>query len=74
MSCPSIDNNKIKPKSSIPLKKISIINEIEEDDKKKYKKLKKEFDLAFKVSYQINNIILQIVFNKQFLVKGIYNP
>ncbi len=51
----------MKAKASIPLKRILSISEITEEDKKKYKKLAKAPDIAFKV-----------VFSKKHQVKGEY--
>lgn len=51
MRCPSAEDNTIKPKATIPLKRLISVNEIQEDDKKKFKKLAKAPDVAFKVSY-----------------------
>lgn len=61
--CPSVENGALKPKASIPLKKILSVSEITEEDMKKYKKLSKAPDLAFK-----------IVFSKKHLVKKEYLP
>lgn len=55
LKCPSAESEEIKPKQSLPLKRIKIIDFISEDDKKKYKKLTKASDVAFKVYiYTIN--------------------
>lgn len=61
--CPSVENGTLKPKASIPLKKILSVSEITEEDKKKYKKLSKAPDVAFK-----------IVFSKKHLSKKEYQP
>ena len=61
--CPSVENSTLKPKASIPLKKILSVSEITEDDMKKYKKLSKAPDLAFKIA-----------FSKKHLVKKEYLP
>ncbi len=47
--CPSLAT--LKPKASIPLKRILSVSEIMDEDKKKYKKLAKAPDIAFKVVY-----------------------
>lgn len=61
--CPSVENSTLKPKASIPLKKVLSVSEITDDDMKRYKKLSKAPDLAFK-----------IVFSKKHLVKKEYLP
>lgn len=53
----------MKPKASVPLKKIVSVSEITDDDKKKFKKLTKANDIA-----------LKIVFQKKHLVKKEYQP
>ena len=53
----------MKPKASVPLKRIMSVSEISEEDKKKFKKLAKAPDIAFK-----------IVFLKKHLVKKEYVP
>ena len=49
----------LKPKQSIPIKRIASVNEVQEDDKKKFKKLAKAHSIAFKVA-----------FHKKYMVKG----
>jgi hypothetical protein len=58
-----VESGTLKPKASIPLKRILSVAEITEDDKKKYKKLSKAPDVAFK-----------IVFSKKHLLKKEYQP
>ena len=49
--CPSVEKRTIKPKASIPLKKIMGVVEVSDEDQKKHKKLAKAPDLGIKVSY-----------------------
>jgi hypothetical protein len=56
-SCLQVDNGTLKPKASIPLKRILSVSEITEDDKKKFKKLTKAPDVAFKVAFSKKHLI-----------------
>ena len=48
----------MKPKASIPIKKIMSVSLIQEEDKKKFKKLAKAPDIAFKVTFiNLNNLL-----------------
>lgn len=59
-----IEEGLIKPKQSVPIKRILQVDEIQEEDKKKFKKLAKAPDIAFKVT-----------FPKKYLIKTKeYNP
>lgn len=49
----------LKPKYSVALKRVLTVDEIQEDDKKKFKKLNKAHSIAFKVT-----------FSKKYLVKN----
>lgn len=53
------EEKQLKPKQSIPIKRIASVNEVQEDDKKKFKKLAKAHSIAFKVA-----------FHKKYMVKG----
>ena len=53
----------MKPKASVPLKRIVSVSEIKDEDKKKFKKLAKAADVAFKVT-----------FTKMYIVNHEYVP
>ena len=47
----------IKPKACIPIKKIISIRDIQEEDKKKFKKLDKAHDISFKVTFSKKDLL-----------------
>ncbi len=51
--CPSVEKRTLKPKASIPLKKIMGVVEVSVEDQKKHKKLAKAPDLGIKVCLTI---------------------
>jgi hypothetical protein len=60
-SSAQVEGGQVKPKASIPLKRIACVSEIMAEDKKKFKKLDKAPDIAFKVGKLVLSFLLNFL-------------